>query len=167
MAEVRYEIGNEVFLAVRVDQRKNSAGHGHERQIIFRAFGKILHHVGQKFQLFDQVWIFWRVDLGEFHFEKRQFLMHAPQNLRRDLRRAVMNKFYNLGHGGSLTEQPEKYKSQARHVWGTNQFLRTAPNSCGAAVEGKPTASAVGRGMSNRSREAAKGDFLRTQFCRP
>src|SRR5437879_13541681 len=114
MAEVGNEIGNEVLLAVRVDQRKHSAGQCHKRQIIFPALRKILHHVGQKFQLLDQVWIFWRVDLREFHFEKRQFLVHAPQNLRRDLRRAVMNKFYYLGHGSSLTEQPEKYKSQPR-----------------------------------------------------
>ena len=45
--------------------------------------------------------------------------------------------------------------------------LRMATNSCGAAVDGKPTASAVGCGMGNRSREAAKADFSLAAILSP
>ena len=113
MAEFRDEIGNQIFLAVRVDQGKRRAGHGQVRQIVFGAFGEILDHIGQEFQLLDQVRIFGRIDLCEFHFQERKLLVNSPQNLRRDLRRAVMNEFYNLGHGRILPEPPTKDK----RVW--------------------------------------------------
>src|SRR5207249_1005945 len=99
MTEFGNEIGNQILLPVGVDQGKYGAGSDHKRQIVFRALGEVLDDVGEEFQLLHQVRVFRGVDLREFHLQKRELLVHAPQYLRRDLRGAVMNELYNLGHG--------------------------------------------------------------------
>src|SRR5205085_10974354 len=104
MAEVGNEVGNQVFLPVGVDQGKYGAGHGNKGQIVFRAFGEILHDVSKKFQLLNQVRKFGRVDLGEFHLQERELLVHASQNLWSDLLGTVMNKLDNFRHGPSLAK---------------------------------------------------------------
>src|SRR5437667_1198144 len=103
MAEIGNEVGDEILLAVGVNQGKHSTRDDHIRQTIFSAIGEILHDVSQKFQLLNEMRVFRRVDLGELHLQEGEFLVHAPQDFRRDLRGAVVNKLYNLGHGASLT----------------------------------------------------------------
>jgi len=58
-------------------------------------------------------------------------------------------------------------KSLGGPLSGANQILRAAISSCGAAVEGKPAASAVGCGIGNRSREAAKREFSSAAILSP
>jgi hypothetical protein len=95
-AKLGIAVGNQVELAVGIDQGKRRPGNGIERNLFVRAFGEILDDVRQEFQLIHQVRILGSVDLGEFNLQKRELLVHASKNLRGDLGGAAMNEFGDL-----------------------------------------------------------------------
>ncbi len=92
MAQLRHIIRDEIKLPVGIDQGKNRAGNGEIRQFLVRIFRIIFHHVRQKLELIHQVGILGRIDLGKFHLQEWQLVMHARQDLGRYLRGTVMNK---------------------------------------------------------------------------
>ena len=79
--EFRDGIGDQVHLPVRVDQGKGRTGNGHEGQIFGRTFGEVFDHVGEKFQLVDQMRKSGRVNLRELYFEYGQFLAYPPRRI--------------------------------------------------------------------------------------
>lgn len=92
MAQLRHIIRDEIKLPVGIDQGKNRAGNGEIRQFLVRIFRIIFHHIRQKLELVHQMRELRRIDLSEFHFQKRQLVMDARQYLGGDFRGTVMNK---------------------------------------------------------------------------
>src|SRR5437773_8218820 len=102
MAEIGNKVGDEILLAMSVNQGEYSPGDDNVRQPVFGTVGEIFDNISQKFQLLNKMRVLWRVDLGELHLQEGEFLVHASQYLWRDLRGTVVNELYNLGHGQSL-----------------------------------------------------------------
>src|SRR5262245_53379148 len=74
--ELGIAVGDQVKLAVSVDEGEGGARNGNVRNVRVSAFSEVLDDVGEEFELFDQVWILGGVDLGKLDFEERKLFVH-------------------------------------------------------------------------------------------
>ena len=67
---------------MRVNQGKYRLGDRNIRQVLIGSFHGVLNVIRQILQLVDQVWKFWRIDLGKLQFPLWQmmedFLRRSP-----------------------------------------------------------------------------------------
>lgn len=92
-------VGDEVDDLVGVDEGEGGGGSSGVGQIDQFAIEEIFHHIGEEFELVDQVGEFGRVDLGELRFEKGEFAQNFLDNPWGDHGGAVADKFSKFGHG--------------------------------------------------------------------
>ena len=104
MAPFGNAVGNEVGLAMGVNERESGRGQHAEGNFVGCAFDEIFDHVGEEFQLVDQMWKLRRIDLRELNFEQRQFLVNPSKDRWCDLRSPMSRKLRYLGHAGMFAE---------------------------------------------------------------
>ena len=99
-------IGDEIRLAVGVHEGEGGPGHGDVGEILVGPLGEVLDDIGEELELFDKVRVFGGVDLGKLDLQEREFLVHARENLRRDLPRPAADEFGDLTHAVDLGRKP-------------------------------------------------------------
>ena len=112
VAELHVAVGDEVALLVRVGQCEGGLGHDEERHVLVRTLDVVFDHVGEEFELLDEVWELRRVDLCELDLEHRQLAVDALENLRRDLPGSAVNELKYFSHARKIRQRTKEDKPQ-------------------------------------------------------